>query len=87
MENSKAGQKPTINQNSYHLYIMMPLAITQHFADQKKVSALDICEMIVEQNPTWVNRLFNNETSYCLNDLKHDFVGLMANDEHFIPRI
>jgi hypothetical protein len=69
------------------LYFMIPIAILQHFADQKKVSTFDICEMIVEQNPSWVNRLFDNETSYCLNDLKHDVVGLIANDEHFIPRI
>ena len=69
------------------LYVMMPLAIMQHFADQKKVSTFDICEMIVEKNTAWVNRLFDNETSYCLNDLMHDFVGLIANDEHFITRI
>ena len=69
------------------LYVMMPLAIMQHFAEQKKVNEFEICEMIVKQNPEWVNRLFDNETSYSLNDLKHDFVGLMANDEHFLPRI
>ena len=69
------------------LYIVMPLAIMQHFAEQKKVNEFEICEMIVKQNPEWVNRLFNNETSYSLNDLKHDFVGLIANDEHFLPRI
>lgn len=69
------------------LYVMMPLAIMQHFAEQKKVNEFEICEMIVKQNPEWVNRLFDNETRYSLNDLKHDFVGLMANDEHFLPRI
>jgi hypothetical protein len=69
------------------LYIVMPLAIMQHFAEQKKVNEFEICEMIVKQNPEWVNRLFNNETSYSLNDLKHDFVGLISNDEHFLPRI
>ena len=69
------------------LYTMMPLSIMQHFAEQKKVNAFDLCEMLVKENPSWVNRLFDHETSYCLNDLKHDFVGLMANDEHFLPRI
>ena len=69
------------------LYALMPLAIVQHFADQKNVDCIDICEMMVTQNQSWVNRLFDHETSYSLNDLKHDFVGLIANDEHFLPRI
>jgi hypothetical protein len=69
------------------LYALIPQRVLQHFADQKKVNAFDICEMIVEKNTAWVNRLFDNETSYCLNDLMHDFVGLIANDEHFISRI
>tara|TARA_R110000850_G_scaffold276993_1_gene421274 strand:- start:525 stop:767 length:243 start_codon:yes stop_codon:yes gene_type:complete len=69
------------------LYALIPHCVAQHFADQKKVNAFDVCEMMVQQHPSWVNRLFDNETSYCLNDLTHDFVGLAANDEHFVPRI
>jgi len=75
------------NSKTFKLYTLIPQEILQHFAEQKKVNELDICEIIVEQNTEWVNRLFDNETNYCLNDLRHDFVGLMANDEHFVPRI
>tara|TARA_B100000902_G_scaffold384555_1_gene424862 strand:+ start:600 stop:833 length:234 start_codon:yes stop_codon:yes gene_type:complete len=75
------------NSRTFKLYTLIPQEILQHFADQKKVNELDICEIIAEQNTEWVNRLFDNETSYSLNDLKHDFVGLMTNDEHFLPRI
>jgi len=79
--------KEQITKQAGQLYALIPHGIVKHFADQKKVNAFDICEIMVQQNPSWVNRLFDNETSYCLNDLTHDFVGLAANDEHFVPRI
>lgn len=87
MRNSRTFKLNGKQDFTLKLYTLIPQGIVQHFADQKKVNALDICEMIVEQNPEWVNRLFDNETSYSLNDLNHDFVGLIANDEHFVPRI
>ena len=47
-----------------------------------KASALG---RIVEINPDWVIEVVNNE--HRLEDVLHDFRGIYAEDEHFVPRI
>ena len=70
------------------LYALIPHGIVKHFADQKKVNAFDICEIMVQQNPSWVNRLFDNEASYCLNDLNKDFkINKVNNDYNLFKKI
>ena len=47
-----------------------------------KASALG---RVVEINPDWVIEVVNNE--HRLEDVLHDFRGIYAEDEHFVPRI
>lgn len=47
-----------------------------------KASALG---RIVEINPDWVIEVVNNE--HRLEDVLHDFRGILDEDEHFVPRI
>jgi len=40
---------------------------------------------VVESNPNWVEEVL--EGDYNLSDVLHDFKGIYAEDEHFVPRI
>jgi hypothetical protein len=73
--------------NAIRLYQLIPLNTMQHFAKQMNISTMQLCDKVADTNGDWVDRLFNNESSYSLNDINHDFVGLIADDEHFLPRI
>ena len=73
--------------NAIRLYQLIPLNTMQHFAKQMNISTTALCDKVAATNGDWVDRLFNNESSYSLNDINHDFVGLIADDEHFLPRI
>ena len=46
----------------------------------------EILANIVELNPTWVEEVVNN-LEHKLSDVLHDFRGIYAEDEHFLPRI
>ena len=58
----------------------------RHIAESKGVGLGVLCDQLVELNHDWVDRVFNNE-GWRIQDLKHDFVGLLKADEHFLPRI
>jgi hypothetical protein len=58
----------------------------RHIAESKGVGLGVLCDQLVELNHDWVDRVFNNE-GWRIEDLKHDFVGLLKADEHFLPRI
>ena len=66
--------------NAIRLYQLIPLNTMQHFANQMNISTMQLCDKVADTNGDWVNRLFNNESSYSLNDINHDFVGLIADD-------
>jgi hypothetical protein len=44
-------------------------------------------EKVVELNPQWVEEVINNRFEHSLNDIVHDFRGILSEDEHFLPRI
>ena len=69
------------------LYVMLPLQMVDHFAQQKKMSAIELCEWVAANNKQWASNVINENYTMSLNDLKHDFVGLMQDDEHFVPRL
>jgi hypothetical protein len=69
------------------LYAAMPLSIVAHFAEQKQVSKMRLCVDIVIRNPKWAERLFAEDTYSSMEDRIHDFVGLVNQDEHFVPRV
>ena len=69
------------------LYVMLPIDMVEHFAEQKKMSAIELCRWVSDNNKEWVSNVINENYTMSLNDLKHDFVGLMQDDEHFVPRL
>jgi len=69
------------------LYIMLPLQMVEHFAQQKKMSAIELCEWVASTHKQWTNNVLNENYTMSLNDLMHDFVGLMQDDKHFGPRL
>ena len=71
----------------FQLYATMPLSVVAHYADQKQVSRVDLCIDIVSRNPMWAKRLFDEDTYSSLEDRIHDFVGMVNQDEHFVPRV
>ena len=73
--------------NCYLLYDTIPYNILEHFSKQKSRSPFDLCEEIVTRHPDWTSRLLDPETDSSLEDRIHDFVGLVNNDDHFVPRI
>ena len=56
------------------------------FAEAKGVGLGVLCRELIEINYEWVERVFNQQ-GWRISDLRHDFVGLLKQDEHFIPRI
>lgn len=69
------------------LYVMLPLHTVEHYAEQKKMSAIELCEWVAYTHKQWTNNVLNENYTMSLQDLKHDFVGLMQDDEHFVPRL
>jgi hypothetical protein len=58
----------------------------RNYAESKGVGLGTLCRQIATLYPDWVDRLFESK-DYSVEDLIHDFVGLLKVDEHFIPRI
>ena len=58
----------------------------RQIAESKGVGLGVLCNQLIENNYDWVDRVFGNE-GWRIADLKHDFVGLLNQDEHFLPRI
>ena len=58
----------------------------REYAKTKGVGLGVLCTQLIELNYDWVERVFSDE-GWRIADLKHDFVGLLNQDEHFLPRI
>jgi hypothetical protein len=58
----------------------------RNYAELKGVGLEELCHQISKNNHDWVDRVFGDE-GWRIADLKHDFVGLLKQDEHFLPRI
>tara|TARA_R110000823_G_scaffold227202_1_gene354606 strand:+ start:511 stop:753 length:243 start_codon:yes stop_codon:yes gene_type:complete len=71
----------------HQLYATMPYSVVAHYADQKQVGTVDLCIDIVIRNPKWAERLFDEDTYSSLEDRIHDFVGLVNQDEYFVPKV
>ena len=69
------------------LYIALPLYCVEHFAKQKKCSNMHLIGNFVTKNIGWCKRLFDENTCCTISDIQHDFVGLLAEDEFFLPII
>ena len=66
------------------LEFLIPLKWMDDFSTQNG-DKTDILSSVVESNPKWVEEVI--EGDYKLSDVLHDFKGIYAEDEHFLPRI
>tara|TARA_R110000737_G_scaffold165273_1_gene192770 strand:- start:270 stop:728 length:459 start_codon:yes stop_codon:yes gene_type:complete len=66
------------------LDLIIPLKWMNDFSTQNG-DKTDILSSVVESNPKWVEEVI--EGDYKLSDVLHDFKGIYAEDEHFLPRI
>ena len=66
------------------LEFLIPLKWMDDFSTQNG-DKTDILSSVVELNPEWVEEVL--EGDYKLSDVLHDFKGIYAEDEHFLPRI
>ena len=71
---------------SIELWDLIPNITLSHYARIQGKGEFDICHEIVMHQREWVDRVFG-ERLWSLQDLMHDVVGIMSNDEHFVPRI
>jgi len=76
-----------MNDLARQLQDLIPNGILDHYADQQKLTRVGVCGVLILHNSEWADRLFNDSALFSLDDIMHDFVGLMANDEFFVPRI
>jgi len=72
---------------SLRLWYQMPLDIMNHFAKQQGKTSDQICLDVVTYDQEWADRVTQGSKSWSLNDLRHDFVGLVNKEEHFVPKI
>ncbi len=84
MTNLKATSNEEI---AAQLFLILPYNVTKHYSNQKKSFAapFDLLRDFVTKNQEWSNAFMTE--SYSLNDVIHDFVGLVSDDEFFLPRI
>ena len=69
------------------LWHIMPLDTMTHFAKQQSKTTDQVCMDVVTYAPEWAFRITEGFVDWCINDLRHDFVGLVNKDEIFIPRL
>lgn len=69
------------------LFLMLPSDILNHYASIKGMKPIDLCNSVATNNADWVNNVANHNQFVTLADLCHDFVGLMGDDDHFVPRL
>jgi hypothetical protein len=69
------------------LFLMLPSDIVNHYASVKGMKPIDLCNLVAKDNTKWVNNVVNQNQFITLADLCHDFVGLMADEDHFVPRL
>jgi hypothetical protein len=58
----------------------------RNYAELKGVSLEVLCAQISKNNHDWVDRVLG-DGGWRIQDLAHDFIGLLNQDEHFLPRI
>jgi len=67
------------------LFIVLPYNLTKHYSNQKGLSTLDFLEDFVSKNQKWSDAFMTE--SYSQNDVIHDFVGIVSEEDFFVPRI
>jgi len=74
-------------ERTQQLQDLIPNNILEHYADQQRLNKTGVCAVFMMYNKEWAGRLFNEESQFSHEDILHDFIGLIYEDEHFVPRI
>jgi hypothetical protein len=67
------------------------LARTDHMnqvyaiAERRNVGVGVLCREVIEKHQEWAQRVFSQDVLK-QEDFVHDFIGLLTDDEHFLPR-
>lgn len=71
------------------LDMLIPMKWMLEFSKQEDREVIDILTQVVQANQEWVEEVVKNlgNTEHKLTDVLHDFRGIYAEDEHFLPRI
>ena len=71
------------------LDMLMPIKWLIDFSKQESMDVKDILKQVVQANQEWVEEVVKDFgfTEHKLTDVLHDFRGIYADDEHFLPRI
>ena len=67
------------------LFLVLPYSVTEHYSKQKDLSTLDFLEDFVSKNQKWSDAFMTK--SYSQNDVVHDFIGIVSEEEFFVPRL
>ncbi len=74
---------------SMRLDMLMPIKWLLDFSKRERRDVKDILTQVVQANQEWVEEVVKDFgfTEHKLTDVLHDFKGIYAEDEHFLPRI
>ena len=75
------------NFKEQQVHDMIPRGILNHYAEQQRMTTLGVCGMLLLQYPDWADRVLSDDSLFSFHDVTHDFIGLWAKDEFFVPRI
>ena len=63
------------------LYNLIPDTILEHYARANHLTKIGACAVAILYNPEWAERLLEDEAFFSQEDVMHDFVGIISNDE------
>ena len=71
------------------LDMLMPIKWLIDFSKQESMDVKDILKQVVQANQEWVEEVVKEFgfNEHKVSDVLHDFRGIYADDEHFLPRI
>ena len=71
------------------LDMLMPIKWLIDFSKQERRDVKDILKQVVQANQEWVEEVVKDFgfNEHKVSDVLHDFRGIYADDEHFLPRI
>ena len=75
-----------MNKQQEELAMRLDLLMPMKWMSDNFPNVEHIFSKMVELNQEWVEEVVNNG-NYRLTDVLHDFKGIYAEDEHFLPRI
>ena len=78
-----------VEELAMRLDMLMPIKWLIDFSKQESMDVKDILKQVVQANQEWVEEVVKEFgfNEHKVSDVLHDFRGIYADDEHFLPRI